>query len=63
MNDLKTCPFCGKKSQTETKENWAHNKTLYAVRCTTSRCLGHPISPVWYDTKEEAIKNWNRREG
>ena len=63
MNSLKTCPFCVKKSQIETKENWAHNKTLYAVRCTTNRCPGHPISPVWYDTKEEAIKNWNRREG
>ena len=63
LDELYNCPFCGRKSQVETKENWRHDKNLFAVRCTTSMCPGHPNDPVWYDSKEQAVKNWNRREG
>ena len=60
---LRGCPFCGKKAQMEARDNWRHDKNLFAVRCTTSTCPGHPNDPVWYDSKETATKNWNRRKG
>lgn len=29
--------------------------------CATSKCPGHPKDPYEYDTKDKAIKAWNRR--
>lgn len=61
--EIKTCPFCGFIPQIEISENWCHDKTLYTVRCKTSKCFGHPRDSVWFDSKEQAIKSWNRRKG
>jgi Lar family restriction alleviation protein len=62
-SELKKCPFCGHKAQLITKKNYLYDKVMFSVRCTTSMCPGHPPEPVWYDSKEQAIKNWNRRKG
>ena len=62
MYEISICPFCKHKAQIEFKKNYLMDKTLYAVRCTTSRCPGHPNDPVWYDSKDQAIKRWNRGE-
>ena len=61
MEELKVCPFCGKKSQIYTYRIYDH-KIKYAVRCNTQNCNGHPWEPVWFDSKEEAVKAWNRRD-
>lgn len=61
--EIKTCPFCGSIPQIETNVMWNNKKLLYTIRCITSRCFGHPIGPVMFDSKEQAIKSWNRRKG
>ena len=60
MEELKMCPFCGKKAQIYMYRIYDY-KIKYAVRCNTHNCNGHPLEPVWFDSKEEAIKAWNRR--
>lgn len=59
--ELKSCPHCGKKAQLESRETPFLRKTRWFVRCTTSKCPGHPVKAAEYDSKEEAIKAWNRR--
>lgn len=58
---LKPCPFCGRAAQIEQRESVWQKKIWFAIRCTTSKCPGHPKDPCEYDTKDKAIKYWNRR--
>lgn len=55
------CPFCGQAAQIEKRESVWQKKFWFAVRCTTSKCPGHPKDPCEYDTKDKAIRAWNRR--
>lgn len=59
--ELKRCPFCGKLAQIEKRDSVWQKKTWFSVRCNTSQCCGHPREPYEYDTKEKAVKAWNRR--
>lgn len=63
MNKVKLmpCPFCGNLAQIEKRESAWEKKTWFSVRCITSKCCGHPRESNEYDTKEKAIKAWNRR--
>ena len=54
MSELKPCPFCGGTAKVSL---FLGN---YCVTCT--ECMG-AISPARKQTKEEAIKAWNRRVG
>lgn len=60
---LLPCPFCGRPGQLEPKEVRYTRDTVFSVRCITSQCPGHPVMPVRYDSKNRAIKAWNRRSG
>lgn len=53
MNEeLKPCPFCGNKNI----RIWGGENTFPYVEC--SNCIASTASEL---TREEAIKNWNRR--
>jgi hypothetical protein len=49
MNELKPCPFCGSEAYITQDQGWQVN---CKVCCETS----------WYNTPQEAIEAWNRRE-
>ena len=55
---LKPCPFCGKKAILEERLDYAD----FAVRCQTITC--HVLPCTWYyDSPEEAVEAWNKRGG
>ena len=56
MTKLKPCPFCGG----EAKIIQGSLYYGYRVGCENRWCLMHPIT-FSYQTKEEAIKAWNKR--
>lgn len=61
--ELKPCPFCGGKAeQKETYKYVGLGKSIpqYYVKCGNSDC-GLYVSTCNRDTKEEAVKIWNRR--
>lgn len=68
MEDLKPCPFCGCKGKIQEWTEWVKvnaviriPSTRYFIGCgSKSKCKITPETPT-YDTKEEAIKVWNRR--
>lgn len=61
MNDeLKPCPFCGNKPElfvSGFKEGF-----LYSVSCNQVDCWIKPCTE-WTTHRQEAIDDWNRREG
>lgn len=58
MKDLKPCPFCGSKAIFETHGEKLPNFGI-AVRCSNILECGCRFE--FFDTKEWAIKTWNRR--
>ena len=59
MEDNKTCPFCG-GHDSEVYEHYGESAGIqyggYYPECTVCGCrLGY------YETREEALKAWNRR--
>lgn len=54
MDNLKPCPFCGGEASVKD-----YLKGKYAVGCDIGGCLA---SLFPYDTIEEAIAAWNRRD-
>ena len=62
-NELKPCPFCGRKPWFESKENKDLN-TMYCIQCLhCDDTEDFIVGTDWYDTKEEARRIWNRRYG
>ena len=59
MDDLKPCPFCGAKAELSSRsvEGWE----TWVVECTW--CEGSVGNTNLSSSKEEAIENWNMREG
>ena len=55
-DELKPCPFCGGKADICKDEHIG----TYRVECQNTRC---PCIPsTWFcETKEDAVKLWNRR--
>lgn len=55
--ELKPCPFCGNKGEIEHKRNLF----TWIVQCSNNSCPASYMIGMDYDTKEEAVENWNRR--
>ena len=55
MKELKPCPFCGGEAEIEMDENWYWNYYVFCQECK--------ITTDYYETADEAIEAWNRREG
>ncbi len=69
-NKLKPCPFCGNGNITIVVDNAYHSFGIadkdevvnFKVICSVTSC-GCGASTGWKYSKEEAIKDWNRRKG
>lgn len=61
-NLLLPCPFCGAKASIVKNIT---EKQAYHVACNDSKCKCPMVAgmPMWRNTPEEAIKDWNRRKG
>ena len=63
MNELKPCPFCGRKPS-KVREHYVSGTALiyYSVECKAklTKCFVKPQT-IYCKTKEEAIEAWNRR--
>ena len=57
MSELKPCPFCGEMPIIHGEESGD-----YYIECINVGCACLPTS-CFYETKEQAIEAWNRREG
>lgn len=55
--EILSCPFCGKPPTVEPWHGGGPEKTM--VACESERCSVAP--QVTGETREKAIKNWNRR--
>lgn len=57
---LKPCPFCGGIASLRTVDITGH----YFVDCDVTKGFCEVMPSTWeYETKEEAIEAWNRRDG
>ena len=69
MSNLKLCPFCGNEAIV-CKLFGGFNYTTYRVQCTvcnammgTSKKTYYNGSKRFFETKQEAVDAWNRRDG
>ena len=58
MTELKPCPFCGGPAFAWGSQLGLTGKLWYVVFCLECGIRTH-----WYQSKQTAIKKWNRREG
>lgn len=59
MNIIKTCPCCNGESTLRFRCSWlAPDGYTYYVQCEECKTMSG-----YYETKYEAIKAWNLREG
>ena len=64
---IKPCPFCGEYPMLWDKyeERFVSFMTdcddpRYSIECVNAGCVCNPAT-IWFETKEEAIKYWNKR--
>lgn len=63
MIELKPCPFCGSKAQSDYILN-GNNRRWYSVICVNSKCrCGVFNTEYGYFNAEDATEAWNRRAG
>jgi len=60
--DLKPCPFCGKKVVLITEKNWDESFS-YRISCTNRGCWLLPYGTVLSSHKEALVEEWNTRKG
>lgn len=58
--ELKPCPFCGDDAEIMIKDG-SHAKA-YDIKCMNDCCYLAYGAYWFFDTKEEAIQAWNKRE-
>lgn len=58
MIDLKPCPFCGGKAEIMMDDDWSE----WDVSCSNRNCILYEWAGR-FNTREEAIAEWNRRDG
>ncbi len=61
MDELKPCPFCGEEARLDISEEKSC-ETTYDIDCYGKGCF-RPINNFPFESKEQAIKAWNRRIG
>jgi Lar family restriction alleviation protein len=59
---LKPCPFCGSKARIFKRESSYDLSVGFDARCKNNRCYLADGADFWFDTEEELIESWNRRE-
>jgi len=59
-DELKSCPFCGKKGTLVGFKGMIGEKRWY-VHCKNSACKMKNVETYRYDNKNLAIVAWNRR--
>lgn len=65
---LLPCPFCGGSAEYDSRHYSGRtdhrNITIcgHAVYCASVDCIGCPSFSITYDTQDEAIQAWNKRE-
>ena len=57
--EIKPCPFCGSEGKLHHKRNLG----TWIVECSNNSCPASYMIGYDYDTQEEAIAAWNRRNG
>lgn len=57
MDNLKPCPFCGRKAVLEKYQEF-DGKNVYQVYCPDATTQ---VRTKWFHTEKEAIEAWNRR--
>lgn len=65
MIELKPCPFCGGTGRLDiyisplwqTKEGWVDSKRMRYIGCEDCGCR-----TFYFETAEDAVKAWNRRD-
>jgi len=53
MKEIKPCPFCGGKGETEDESDWG----TFWVKCQSCGAEGEYV----YTSNEDAIDKWNQR--
>ena len=65
MNDILTCPFCGKSPILSTSRRWPRNLEhaviAYTVVCINMDCPIYNADGQYYLTEKEAVEAWNKR--
>jgi len=59
-NELKSCPFCGKKATLVGFKGTIGEKRWY-VHCENSDCKMGNVETCYCDNKKDAIDAWNKR--
>ena len=57
-NELKPCPFCGKKAYVAQRKRIAGDR--FSVMCSNKTCIASEPQKYYY-ARYEAVENWNRR--
>lgn len=60
-NQTLPCPFCGSKAKVERWPERLNGKWSYLVACRSVKCWAHCELNRLYETRKEAIAQWNRR--
>ena len=67
MSEPLPCPFCGYPPQVSSYEYHLPLGKVYStqwkVECMNEHCPAQPTVDWHYFTRDEAIDEWNRREG
>ncbi len=62
MNEeLKPCPFCGKKAKVAVVGEPSDRADWWYVICTNVECSVKPQTLYCYEDKADAVEAWNRR--
>ena len=61
MEKIKNCPFCGSYANLIERHYSYSHEVNYDVACSKETCYLSDGADWHLDTKEKAIRNWNKR--
>lgn len=62
MDEIKPCPFCGGNAFASCEEYPTGEKAWHIYHMNDGNCFIDDCIVGDYETKEEAVEAWNRRE-